>query len=680
MKKRLSLAFILMAILSLMLIMLAGCGLFGGSNNNVTIERTISISLPESAEVNTNVTIDVHSNSTIDLSKVKFEIVGENSVRANISVTSKKCSVIAELPGTLMIKCAYYNNDEVEAESNTASIEFYANKISTVAELRAIAGSNKSYILSNDIDLSDEDKWVPIENFSGSINGDGHSIKNLKIEVRSGDNSGLFGELKGKVLNLKMEGVNISGTGSGNNVGAIAGTNSGTIKNCEVSGNINCDYATCVGGIAGCSNVNLFDNINNATISSNENVGGIVGAIKLKLRVEEDENTVMKGGNLNKGKISGRTSVGGVFGIIACLNPNTSGVTYVGKYYVYVSENTNNGEVKATGNSAGGIAGKLAGRYTSSYKAYIKISDCENNGIVSGNDYVGGIYGYGETVFSATACDNTADIAGNNFVGGYIGSSSDTEVSNMVNDNKIKGKGYLGGIAGYAGNVKNCKNHGQLISESTILEDEVNKYCVGGVVGYCAGISGCENDADISVSLEGRGVGGIAGEIYCTNSIEDNTNKGNVDAPKSISVGGIAGRVRFKETRNVKNDINEGAISGGQYCGGILGYAQCINYSTSGMTVTGEDAVSIGDCDNRGKITATVGYAGGIIGELLGYRGSYYRSYISISSNNNYTSVSAPEHYGAIAGHVNAYVNVNNQVLWPSNNDFGGVGKLYTSD
>ena len=665
---------ILFAILSFAVVTLAGCEIFGGMGDSSDKQKTISISLPQRAEINSNVEISVDSNFYIDsYNLLKFEIVGENTINAKISTTYQKCYIKAELPGTLTIKCAYCPNNEIVAESNTASIEFYANTISTVEELKSIADSNKNYLLSNDIDLSGESKWIPIENFSGTINGDGHSIKNLKIEVRSGDNSGLFGELKGTVMNLKLENVDISGTGSGNNVGAIAGTNSGTIKNCEVSGNINCEYATYVGGIVGCSNIKLFDNVNNATVSSNENVGGITGAIKLKLKDKEDENTVIGDGNVNNGNIFGKTSIGGIFGAIECFKNNN----YAGTYYISTSENKNNGKVSATGNNVGGIAGRLAGLYTFSYYAYIKISDCENTGVVSGKDNVGGIYGYGESVSSATTCINTADIIGSNYVGGFIGRSSGTEVSNMVNENKILGNGYLGGVAGYAGNVKNCKNNGQVISEGTILEDDVNKYCVGGIVGYCNGIIGCQNDANINVTLEGRGVGGVAGEIYCTNSIEDNANTGEVKAQNCTNVGGIVGRIRFKGTQVVKNNINEGAISGSKYCGGIFGYAESINYSTSTSTVTGKDNVTIGDCDNKGKISATVGYAGGIVGELKGYKGSYYQVYISISSNNNYATVTAPEYFGAIAGHANTYVNVNNEVLWPSNNDFGGVGKLY---
>ncbi len=555
--------------------------------------------------------------------------------------------------------------------SNIVEITVKGNMVNTVEDLKAIANTSKSYVLGADIDLSSENNWTPIDGFTGILTGGGYSIKNLSLKVKSADNVGLFSELKGTVNNLKLEDVNITGSGSGNNVGAIAGKNSGTIKGCEVDGIINCEYASCVGGIVGYSNTKLYNNVNNASVTSNEKVGGVVGYITINGSLEIDANT-------NNGAVTGASYVGGIAGMIESTRPSSYGT-----YTTTISDCENNGTVTATGDYAGGVAGQATGMYQrysyNDYYVYLEISDCENKGEVSGKDYVAGIYGYGgDYVRSVTACVNSVDIVGNNYVGGYIGYSANTSTLNMNNNNSITGKGYVGGIAGYTGNVQNCKNNGAINSLGTILEDGINKYCVGGIAGYCTGATNCTNNVDITVDLAGRGVGGIAGSIYCNNAIENNTNSGKITALQSTNVGGIAGRVVFTGSRSVKTNKNEASIVGASYVGGIAGIMESTRPSSYGTYTT-----TISDCENNGTVTATGDYAGGVAGQATGMyqRYSYndYYVYLEISNNVNYEKVTAGSSStrAAIIGKAGDYVNSKNSSLWSSNNDYGEVGKIY---
>lgn len=92
--------------------------------------------------------------------------------------------------------------------------------------------------LECDIDLKGK-SIAPIGNtrenaFNGIFDGNGHSIKNFYIKKREISNVGLFGVLKGSVLNLIID-CEVSGEG---NVGAFCGVNEGNIFCCGAVSNV----------------------------------------------------------------------------------------------------------------------------------------------------------------------------------------------------------------------------------------------------------------------------------------------------------------------------------------------------------------------------------------------------------------------------------------------------------
>lgn len=142
--------------------------------------------------------------------------------------------------------------------------------------------SDKYFKLTQNINL-DNRAW-PVFDFSGSLDGDGFIISNLKI-TRSDDNVGLFGVLSGTVKNLTISGVNIDT--NADNVGALAG---------------HCDYS---GKVMDCTVM-----LNSASsIEGGNNVGGVVGLV---------ENGTVTGctvkGDTTKSQIIGRSYVGGLVG------------------------------------------------------------------------------------------------------------------------------------------------------------------------------------------------------------------------------------------------------------------------------------------------------------------------------------------------------------------------------
>ncbi len=116
---------------------------------------------------------------------------------------------------------------------------------------------NASCILETNIELTGENNWEPVcqdydNPYIGTFDGNGKSIIGLKINSNASV-VGFIGRLGegGTVKNLKVEGADMSSTGSSANIGAVAGSNKGTISNCHV--------------------------INSSAISGKHQAGGVVG-------------------------------------------------------------------------------------------------------------------------------------------------------------------------------------------------------------------------------------------------------------------------------------------------------------------------------------------------------------------------------------------------------------------
>lgn len=132
------------------------------------------------------------------------------------------------------------------------------------------------YEIVENLDLSQvDDVWKPIGNevnkFTGSINGNGHTIFNMNISNSASKNIGLFSNIgaNGKVENVKFTNINIIGSDDTQSIGTVAGVNEGTISRVEITNLSISNLANnCyVGGVAG-KNLSSFSTVApvNATI------------------------------------------------------------------------------------------------------------------------------------------------------------------------------------------------------------------------------------------------------------------------------------------------------------------------------------------------------------------------------------------------------------------------------
>ena len=310
--------------------------------------------------------------------------------------------------------------------------------------------------LCNDITLTAID-WIPIgttDYFNGIFLGNGDTISNLNCAGTTGY-AGLFGWVKGRVHDLNMKNVNITG---GNWKGAVSGRLSrrsyGYITNCTASGTIT-GGKYWAGGIVGhcgggsvvsyCTNEVNLEPTATAMESSGSalgQVGGIVG----------------EGGKVSHCVNKGEITVSDNFNAVGGVAGNST-----------VEDSYNMGKVTVTGNNndhLGGVAGK--GNVSCSYNtgeisgaggcAYIggvmgngNVNRCYNVGIVTAlagnataNNYVGGVAGNGTVEYSY----NSAIVNGANrkYVGGVNGAGA---AKWSYNSNTVRGKGtYVGSISG----------------------------------------------------------------------------------------------------------------------------------------------------------------------------------------------------------------------------------------
>ena len=451
---------------------------------------------------------------------------------------------------------------------------------------------NGNYILMNDIDLSSIDSWTPIgegieywadktatgftENngsyFTGSFDGNGHSINNLTITEtpeptdsydKNTNSYGLFAHISGATIkNVTLDNVNINidaVKSNGENytrktiVGAFCASMSNSIITyCNFSGNIKVNNCTMSGSLSsmdlGNSNISYVKNSIDGDLK-----GGIIGSC-------DNGGTVVSFCE-NKGNIKGSGGIvaGGTLNINNCVNyGNIFGMSNIG-----------------------GIVGRLAYETSS-------ISNCINIGEIkseSDNCALGGIVGY---------------CSGNN--------NYEVIITNCENQGKIqfishdKNGGYISAVGGIIGNfdnttanigeVSNCQNKGSIIIDYGDCIDGKSVNC-GGIIGFVVSIEAMNlyNYGDIEFINSGNSCPNISGIIgssfgYPNNdsaSLVDSVNYGNISIEGAtydstigvgvISVSGVLQDCYSKD--NVERIGNEGniTISGNPrniICGGVV--------------------------------------------------------------------------------------------------------------
>ena len=411
------------------------------------------------------------------------------------------------------------------------TLEFYRGMINAGSDSKY---NSAHYKLTVDINLdgSEDNQWEPIGGsknraFTGTFDGNGHTISGLYINNGDSVYAGLFGYVGrgGMIKGLTVEGK-ITISGSTSCVGGIAGFVDGTevsemsvltdsddsktgIIDCTSNVTINVTYnGLSVGGIvgscggatiSGCKNCGDVSVVGTSESGIDINIGGIVGYSGSSTIIRNCCNTgavsVQDAEKAYAGGVMGQsinTTLSGCYNIGAVSVQNTEdaalgGVVGQSAENTAVSSCYNTGAVSAENAeyaNLGGVVGEnRSGSVISSY----------NTGAVSGGANTGGVVGF-NSKGTVGNCYNTGDVSAEDVeyaaAGGVVGRNSSGAVNDCYNTGDVSGKAssgasagdpvMAGGVVGYndGGKVTNCYNIGTVSGENT---EDVS---VGGVVGY----------------------------------------------------------------------------------------------------------------------------------------------------------------------------------------------------
>lgn len=276
------------------------------------------------------------------------------------------------------------------------------------AEKAAQDSTDLKAVLTADLDLNNN-VWTGIggqtadTGFAGTLDGAGHTIKNLYLK----NGKGLIPYNKGTVKNLTLAGI-LKG---GDETAALTGTNAGTLE--EITSNVTVTGGKKIAGIAG-------NNTKDGVIKDCHNTGAVTGESYAAGIVAYNEGSVT--GCSNTAVITaGSTYAGG----IAAANTNA-----VKSEAANVSKSANSGHVIVSSSVGRAYAGGVVGGNNAS------VSSLYNTGnVVSRGGYVGGCLGCNTTGSTAKSLYNLGDVAG---------SYADTETGEVFNVGGVIGGGVTG--------------------------------------------------------------------------------------------------------------------------------------------------------------------------------------------------------------------------------------------
>lgn len=264
-----------------------------------------------------------------------------------------------------------------------------------------------TYTMSADIDCSGV-HFTPISfptmynrTFNGELDGQGHTIRNLKIEVVG--NAGLFAGNNGYIHNINFVGGHVFGT---KKVGLIAPYSYNGIYR-HITTNVDISGGSYVGGIVGDSTITYIEDctVTGDVRGSGSYVGGIVSSDAVGQFSVYNSRVVST--------VSGEGSyVGGIIGY--GLGDATVDSTITGSYV--------QGNVISEDGVVGGLAGQLNG--VQIYNSYMKGSVEGNNRHTQGVHDIGGLVGYlTNGTITSSYFDGSID-GGYTNVGGLAGTLS----------------------------------------------------------------------------------------------------------------------------------------------------------------------------------------------------------------------------------------------------------------
>ena len=539
-------------------------------------------------------------------------------------------------------------------------------QISTADELRWFAGlvngtltdgtaQNTAAwaVLTTNINLGGA-AWTPIGNYSanisnkytGTLDGAGHTISNLKVDNSSAYYQGFVGYLGsgGAIQNLTLD-KSCSVTGD-SYVGGVCGyNNGGTITGCTNHGTVNntgtvdkytggiCAYNRSGSTVTGCTNT--------GTVSgSSKYVGGVCGCTSGTVTNSTHTGTVSGTGTYVGGicAYNNRSTVDNCYWLEGTCDKGIGGSASGGT--------TNAEEKTATEFASGEVAFLLNGSSSDSPVWYQNLGEGgdpypvpdSSHGIVYAEQYCDG---------TATGNYGNSQIIHANYANGFCtgcGKYQPAELNGAVYE--ISNAGQLFWFAGLVngtleGTTQNVAANAVLLNNITIPADmawtpigNASTIYTGTFDGAGYTISGMKID-------DATGYSGLFGNV--TGTVRDFTVTGSITITGSEAVskvGGAVGSLGIKTAggtvSGVTSDVDITVSAGNDHIGGVVGsmpenssptVESCVY--TGNITVTVEAGSVAGvvgyirtgtiqNCANQGGISINTG-GNGSVGGILGY-------------------------------------------------------------
>lgn len=509
-------------------------------------------------------------------------------------------------------------------------------QISTLAELRIVSEDpefrDKHLALVADIDATDTKNWnvddhdnddetpevamgfIPIgyyhsepTRFSGSFEGNGHTISNLYIyhQKSSGDHAGLFGSVQTDwyIKNVNVTNVNFTCKYGG---GLISNIHKGYVKNCHTSGTVTGTWGFLGGLIGSASHMVNNKSIDIDNCSSSCDVIG-----------------------------DASNSVGYLGGLIG----RAYAYGHDGEY-LSISNCSASGDIFSNGDYIGGLLGIAHDS--------ILISNCFATGDVTGLTSCGGLIGYctgkGSEVKTAqvincystgnvSAVSDTENITSLRRFGGFIGNLGDNvliDECRTLADTVMANNAQE--VGGFIGTYNANGGHSLLINSYSEIKYVKGKEYVGGFLGDGAGtgfskltIKNCYTKSNVNASdTDNAYAGGFAGggPDYLFNCV----SYGNVKSTGD-QVGGFIGRGRgvkvescYSYAEVVEGNSSVGGFIGLDYTDTLLNCHAMVkvvngNENVGGFLGKGSPDLNSG-CSTRAKVIANGDNVGGYAGNM----------------------------------------------------------------
>lgn len=310
-------------------------------------------------------------------------------------------------------------------------------RITTAEELNNIRYDLAAhYRLEKDIDLSGY-AFEPIGNifyscFSGSLDGNGHTISHLTINEPDAVGLGLFGYIKGgTVTDLTLSDVSITGDYA---LGGLAGLiDSGSvIQNCVIEDGTISGTEGC-GGLAGfIENGNTIDSCSTEVIVSSVNniSGGLAGWV--------ENGNIIKDCTAVAEVSVGMCAAGGLIGTLYCDNAVATTENIIQNCAVV--------SVVDGGWSLGGFVGEVCGEQTITQSSAV-------SAVTGWDSMAGGFVGwaYDDYLSGASISDSYAyavvDVPYGS--GGFAGEFSKGVITHVYSAGFVNGTQYVGGLVGW---------------------------------------------------------------------------------------------------------------------------------------------------------------------------------------------------------------------------------------